>query len=119
MNKLEYWVRLAELDGDEVFAHGHDWTVLTQPPEQPRKPNSVAHMTVLTILFFAGFVTFFLTWLLIVPYLIGWAVVVNRANKPRLPQMYRLVIGSDGGPLTSPPDRGWQLRVRAKRVARR
>lgn len=105
---LRYWIDVAVLGaGHRVVQSDHrrDSVVIEAWPD--RKVNNTAWGVGAIIILLAAFVTFGLSLLLFVPYLIVWAVVAVRGGPKR--RLYVLTVDRDGAPVTEPSNMVWTL----------
>ena len=109
MNR-QHWIGVAAALGDQVLHD--DGSIATMRPAQ-RKPRNAMHVAILFALFLLGFATFFLAWVLLLPYLV--MVVVLNAREQRL-AVYRLWIHPEGWPMTAPSGMVWRLHVEDERL---
>jgi hypothetical protein len=107
----EHWIGMATALGDQVLHD--DGSIATMRPAQ-RKPRNAMHVTILFMLFLLGFATFFLTWMLILPYLIVIAVLNARIGSSTA--VYRLWVDREGRPVTVPSGMVWRLHVESERL---
>jgi hypothetical protein len=97
--------------GDQVLHD--DGSIATMQPAQ-RKPRNAMHVAILFVLFLLGFATFFLTWMLILPYLIVIAVLNARVGSSTA--VYRLWVDREGRPVTAPSGMVWRLHAEDERL---
>jgi len=106
----EHWIGIAAALGDIVMYDDGAVAVMQLPV---RKPRNAMHVAILFVLLLLGFVTFFLTWALLLPYLVVVAALNASASSPA---SYWLWVNPEGRPVTIPSGMVWRLRAENDRL---
>lgn len=113
MNALTYWADIAVLlAGHQVVGRGENAVALDARPS--RRTNNTAWGVGVVIILLAGFFTFGLSLLLLVPYLTVWAAMAVRATTRS--RLYLLTVDHLGNPVTNPSGEVWGLLAAQRRI---